>query len=73
MLGQATNLGCDSSNDPACLCSSADFGYGIRDCAIQACPSGTDLGSIIQYGLDYCAAGMSSSTTKHLVKIFMGY
>ena len=57
LLGQADALGCpvvDGQPDALCLCSNADFGYGVRDCSIQACPAGTDTNSIISYGLAYC-------------------
>lgn len=60
MLGQAGPLGCPDVNgqpDVTCLCSNVNFGYGIRDCVSQACPSGTDTGSIITFGLNYCASG----------------
>lgn len=57
MLGQAVALGCPASNgipDTTCLCSSLNFGYGVRDCTIEACPSGTDTNVVIQYALNYC-------------------
>lgn len=60
MLAQETSLGCQPLNgapNVACLCSNVNFGYGIRDCSIQACPAGTDVGSILQYGVNYCALG----------------
>ncbi|KIX03753.1 uncharacterized protein Z518_07306 [Rhinocladiella mackenziei CBS 650.93] len=59
MLGAASSLGCPPVNgqpDATCLCANPDFGYGVRDCANEVCPSGTDTNSIIQYGLSYCAA-----------------
>jgi hypothetical protein len=34
-----------------------NFGYGIRDCSVQACPAGTDVTNIIQYGANFCAGG----------------
>ncbi|KAK4465099.1 hypothetical protein QBC42DRAFT_283725 [Cladorrhinum samala] len=53
MLAQAPLLGCPAS-DPRCLCSNPNFGYGIRDCAIEAC-SPVDAQQVIAYGLNYCA------------------
>lgn len=63
MLGLASSLGCPNVNnspDVGCLCKNKDFGYGIRDCATQACPSGTDLNQIIAFGNSYCSSGKSS-------------
>ena len=60
MLKAASALGCPPKNgqpDVCCLCGNARFGYGVRDCVIQACPAGTDTNAIIKYGLNYCAAG----------------
>lgn len=66
MLAQGPVLGCPAS-DPRCLCSNPNFGYGIRDCAMQAC-SPVDAQQVIVYGLNYCSGGMCSlaSTTTFL-------
>lgn len=59
MLGQQVALGCPPVNgqpDAACLCRNVDFGYGVRDCVNEACPSGTDTAAIIRYGVNYCAS-----------------
>jgi len=40
MLAQSVALGCPYVNglpDATCLCSNANFGYGIRDCSVAAC------------------------------------
>lgn len=60
MLAKAASLGCPPKNgvpDAACLCANKDFGYGIRDCTNESCPSGTDTNQVIQYGVGYCLQG----------------
>jgi len=58
MIAQAGFLGC-KPGDSFCLCNNANFGYGIRDCANQAChPS--DAVAVINYGINYCAIGKCS-------------
>ena len=54
MLGQAAALGCSGQNDIGCLCRSANFNYGIRDCIAEACP-GTDQGVVRAYAAQICA------------------
>lgn len=61
----AQALGC-TPGDSACLCSKANFAYGIRDCSAQACPPGTDQVQISSYIGTYCAAGESRATTFQL-------
>ncbi|KAI9877535.1 MAG: hypothetical protein M1823_007092, partial [Watsoniomyces obsoletus] len=56
MLGQAEALGC-SAADAACLCSNVRFGYGIRDCANEACQDQSNVPTIIAFGQQYCAGG----------------
>ncbi|EXJ93039.1 hypothetical protein A1O3_01595 [Capronia epimyces CBS 606.96] len=66
MLGQGATLGCPDVNgqpDTLCLCASSDFGYGIRDCAVESCPAGTDTTSIIAYGVSYCHAAASGKSS----------
>ena len=53
MLALAPSLGC-APNDATCLCSNPDFGYGVRDCALESCPSTADANQVIAYGLAYC-------------------
>ncbi|KAF2141397.1 uncharacterized protein K452DRAFT_39064 [Aplosporella prunicola CBS 121167] len=48
-----TEFGC-SSGDANCYCGNADFGYGVRDCARQACSSDDDAQNVINYGVQYC-------------------
>ncbi|KKY16885.1 putative cfem domain protein [Diplodia seriata] len=55
MVSIATNeFGC-SQGDVSCQCNNADFGYGLRDCANEACGS-QDAASVISYGNSYCAS-----------------
>jgi hypothetical protein len=61
MLGKGTDLGCPNVNgEPtaACLCDNPDFGYGIRDCAMESCPIGANISQIISYGITYCDKGL---------------
>lgn len=54
MLAIATNdFGC-TQGDVVCYCNNADFGYGVRDCANEACDS-EQAASVIAYGTNYCA------------------
>jgi len=55
MVAQASQLGCASSSDVACLCAKPNFGYGVRDCSAQACPAGTDLSIINSFAIAYCS------------------
>ncbi len=52
LLAKAPALGC-SSNDAACVCKNVDFGYGLRDCAIQACGAAQEA-AVLAYGTSYC-------------------
>merc|ERR1711977_325012 len=55
MLGVASSFGCTGPTDLACLCGDPRFGYGLRDCTIEAC--GEDVFSAVQtYGNSVCAA-----------------
>ncbi|OAG05249.1 uncharacterized protein CC84DRAFT_1093842 [Paraphaeosphaeria sporulosa] len=49
-----SSFGC-SSGDVACYCSNQDFGYGVRDCAREACGSDAVAAQVISYGATYCA------------------
>lgn len=60
MLGQAQTLGCSSASDVACLCNTANFRYGVRDCIAEACPA-SDQATVTQFGEQLCAAGLASS------------
>ncbi|EME88316.1 uncharacterized protein MYCFIDRAFT_86075 [Pseudocercospora fijiensis CIRAD86] len=62
MLGLAPSLGCNS-NDAACLCRNANFGYGVRDCANEACANAQDAQSVISYGTQYCASALGDSAS----------
>lgn len=56
MLTQQENLGCPPANgqpDPSCLCNNADFSFGLRDCAREACGSEVE-DAVVSYGVAYC-------------------
>lgn len=52
-------FGCPTG-DAACFCTKVDFGYGIRDCATEAC-SAEDAPAVIEYGSNYCSSGKAPS------------
>ena len=55
MLGIATSqFGC-GQNDVLCYCREPNFGYGVRDCANEACGSG-EASTVIAFGTQYCAS-----------------
>ncbi|KAK0719263.1 hypothetical protein B0H67DRAFT_642631 [Lasiosphaeris hirsuta] len=58
MLALAPSLGCPPG-DTACLCGKGDFGYGVRDCAAQACGA-SDAGVVVAYGANICANAVPS-------------
>ncbi|KAF2834593.1 hypothetical protein M501DRAFT_904558, partial [Patellaria atrata CBS 101060] len=54
MLGIAqSSFGCNPG-DAVCYCTNANFGYGIRDCADQACPNAEDANTVKSFGVQYC-------------------
>lgn len=53
MLNLANNFGCGA--DPVCLCTKADFIYGIRDCSNEYCQDSSVADQVINYGAQYCA------------------
>jgi hypothetical protein len=57
----SADFGC-SAGDAVCYCSNQDFGYGVRDCANEACSS-ADAGSVIAFGASYCANILASAGT----------
>ena len=59
MLGQAEQLGC-SASDVVCLCNTANFRYGVRDCIAEACPA-SDQATVTSFGNSLCAAALASS------------
>jgi len=55
MLGKAAELGCpNGTNDPSCLCKNVNFGYGLRDCSLQACGAAQES-AVVAYGTEYCS------------------
>lgn len=56
MIGIASSqLGC-KVGDVTCYCTQPDFGYGVRDCANESCPSHEDAQKVIEFGTNYCAS-----------------
>jgi hypothetical protein len=65
MLAQSVALGCPYVNglpDATCLCSNANFGYGIRDCSVAACGGADAAAPVIAYGSAYCASATGSGS-----------
>ncbi|OAA46408.1 CFEM domain containing protein [Metarhizium rileyi] len=50
--GKAEELGCKAS-DLKCLCSNANFLYGLRDCSRAIC-SDQDANKVVEYGVRVC-------------------
>jgi hypothetical protein len=48
-----SSFGC-GAGDVVCYCTNQNFGYGVRDCAQQACPNAEDANNVIKYGTAYC-------------------
>ena len=61
MVAQYKDLGC-ASPDPYCLCSNANFGYGLRDCSNGACANAADAAAAIAYGSVFCASASATAT-----------
>jgi len=54
-----SQLGCATGN-VTCYCTQPDFGYGVRDCANEACQNSGDAQRVIAFGSTYCASALSS-------------
>lgn len=50
--GKAAELGC-KQGDLKCLCSNANFSYGLRDCSHAIC-SQQDANKVVEYGMKVC-------------------
>lgn len=59
MLGLAPGFGCQQGN-VTCYCTEPNFGYGVRDCANEACPNASDAATVIAFGTQYCQRALSS-------------
>ena len=55
----SSQLGC-STGDVTCYCREPDFGYGVRDCANEACPSNDDAQTVIAFGTQYYGMALQS-------------
>ncbi|KAF2711978.1 hypothetical protein K504DRAFT_336579, partial [Pleomassaria siparia CBS 279.74] len=54
MISIATaEFGC-TTGDVSCYCKDVNFGYGVRDCSVQACSNDADSAKVIAYGYSYC-------------------
>jgi len=61
MLGLATSsFGC-GQGDVLCYCREPNFGYGVRDCANEAC-SAEDAATVIAFGTQYCQQALASAS-----------
>lgn len=54
-----TQFGCSEGN-VTCYCTQPRFGYGVRDCADEACPSSMDATQVIAFGSQYCEKALAS-------------
>ena len=55
----SSQLGCDTGN-VNCYCQQPDFGYGVRDCAQEACEGDDDAQTVISFGQQYCQMAIDS-------------
>ena len=58
----SSQLGCSTGN-VTCYCTQPDFGYGVRDCANEACPNAGDANTVISFGVTYCQSKLSLETS----------
>lgn len=65
----SSEFGC-TAGDVVCYCTKLDFGYGVRDCANEACTNG-ESGQVIAYGTNYCAGKSTSSSPSGPVTHFL--
>ncbi|KAF2005190.1 CFEM-domain-containing protein [Amniculicola lignicola CBS 123094] len=57
----SAQFGC-SLGDVTCYCTNQAFGYGVRDCANEACPTAEEASAVISYGTAYCANAVQSAS-----------
>lgn len=70
MFNIATSqFGCAVGN-VTCYCTVQDFGYGVRDCANEACPNQQDAAEVIAFGAAYCENACTSSIFRVLLQTF---
>jgi hypothetical protein len=61
MLGIATSsFGC-GQGDVLCYCREPNFGYGVRDCANEACGA-SEAATVIAFGTQYCQQALASAS-----------
>ena len=69
MLGLAPSLGC-ANNNITCLCSDANFGYGVQNCSTESCPQGTDTDAIVSAGVSFCSSQSNQTViAAHIIDI----
>ncbi|KAF2117633.1 hypothetical protein BDV96DRAFT_679448 [Lophiotrema nucula] len=56
------SFGC-TAGDFVCYCTDENFGYGIRDCANEACSSQSDAASVIAWATAFCEQALSSTAS----------
>ncbi|KAK0704748.1 hypothetical protein B0H67DRAFT_603804 [Lasiosphaeris hirsuta] len=54
LFALASTFSC-GAEDIACLCKAPNWGFGIRDCSIQACQDDAKANTIISWGNQLCA------------------
>lgn len=54
-MGMSAQFSCASSTDYACLCKNANFGYGVHDCAVEACLDNNKANTVINWGNKLCS------------------
>lgn len=61
MLGKAQQeFGC-SDGDVDCYCAQPRFGFGVRDCANEACSDAQSAQTVISFGAQYCQSALASA------------
>jgi hypothetical protein len=55
MLAKAGEFNCTGTDVKPCICEKADFGYGIHDCNVQACPDVDQANIAIGWANNMCA------------------
>jgi CFEM domain len=50
----STSFGCSAGNS-TCYCSDPRFGYGLSDCAVEACGAAVQA-QVVSFGEAYCSS-----------------
>ncbi|KAH8892010.1 hypothetical protein GQ53DRAFT_141807 [Thozetella sp. PMI_491] len=54
LLAMFGSFNCSSKSDYACLCRNMNFGYGVHDCAVEACQDNNNANIVIGWGNQLC-------------------